>query len=77
MDIRKTQQGQDQPRKAGTTAQIDEGSGARRDQGPKLGRIQKMAAPDVIERLRADEIDRLLPFGDEGGVGLEALECFT
>ena len=77
MDIRKTQQGQDQPRKAGATAQVDESLGARRDQGPKLGRIQKMAAPDVVERFRADEIDRLLPFDDECGIGLEALECFT
>jgi len=72
-----TKDGQDEPREAGTAAEIHEAGRCRWDVGQELCRIEKMAAPDVIERVAADEIDARRPSVEQIGIGGEARQCFT
>ena len=68
---------QDQAGKATAAAQVGKASGLGRDKGGKLGRIEDMPGPDVLDCGPADQIDRLLPFDQGLDQGLELIECFT
>lgn len=42
-----------------------------------LGRVQEMATPKVGQGRSTDEIDPILPLGQQRRVDLEPVECFT
>ena len=92
MDLQIPQNGQDQARKAGAGTQIShdrrrwDRSGdvtvaislaLFKDQGMQLRRIKKMSTPRILQRLRADQIDRSLPFLEQGEVSTQTVPCFT
>ena len=77
MDVGHAKQRQDEAREAGAAAEVDKGAGARWQKRPELGRVEEMPAPDIVQGLGADQVDRLLPFDETRGVGLEAGLCFT
>ena len=67
--------------KAGAASDVQPGRamcGAfARDELEKLCRIGEMTDPDVRERGRADEVKLCLPLGEQLGIGVEPLLCFT
>src|SRR5258707_7049365 len=72
-----TEDGQDEPREAGTAAEIHEAGRCWWDVRQELCRIEKMAAPDVIECVAADEIDAWRPPVQQLGIGGESRQWFT
>ena len=65
------------PGKPGAAAEIDQALRAVGNERPQLRRIEKVAAPQIGERVAADEIDARRPSGQQLGIGLEPRQCFT
>ena len=68
---------QHQPGKAGAAAEIDQASRVVRDERAQLRRIEHVAAPQIGERVAADEVDARRPAGQQLGIGFEPRQCFT
>ena len=67
----------DQPGETSPAAEIRQGPRACRDVGQELRRIEDMAAPNVVDRSRPDQVDGLLPFQENFNIGLQLPLCFT
>ena len=68
---------QHQPGKPGAAAEIDQALRAVGDERPQLRRIEHVAAPQIGERIAADEVDARRPAGQQLGIGFEPRQCFT
>ncbi len=77
MDLGHAKHAKHQARKAGAAPHIDDNSGVFRKQREKLGRIEKVTPPGVLQTGLADQIEALLPVLEQPEIGLQASECFT
>ena len=68
---------QDEPGESRAAAQIDQARGFRRDESGKLGRVPDMAAPDIVQRARGDQVVSRVPFAEQADIGLQPRQCFT
>jgi hypothetical protein len=68
---------EDKPGKTRAGANIHQGFSLWGNHGDKLGAVQEMAAPEIAQRLRAYQIDSLLPFDQQRAIGLKPIPCFT
>lgn len=71
------QDGQHDARKTGARADIQPTRGVDRYMLQNLGQVQEMATPKVGQGRSTDEIDPILPLGQQRRVDLEPVECFT
>ncbi len=77
MDIRRTHGGENQSREAGAAAEVDKRRRGVRDERKQLRRIEHVPAPQIRQGGLSDQIDPPVPFAQQVGVALQALECFT
>lgn len=68
--------GNDDPRKAASAAKICPVFSLR-SENKNLRRIEKMSTPDLLQRLRRDQIDRCVPFPKQLFEGIQEIQCFT
>ena len=62
---------QHKPRKSGAGTKIEPGSSLGRPILPELRTIGEMPVPDVVDRARRNEVDRLLPMSKQTRVSSE------
>jgi len=67
----------DQAGETGAGSEVGQLPGLRRQVRHDLRRIEDMAHPDVVDRRRTDQVDRLLPLQEDFDIGLELPPCFT
>ena len=68
---------EDEAGQAGAAAEVDEATGSLGQEADELGAVQDVAAPRVVERAGADQVDGALPAAQQVEVGGEAVQCFT
>src|SRR5579883_286490 len=68
---------QHKARKPGTRPEIDNASRRIRDVRVDLGAIENVPAPDIAQRVAADQVDAAVPSREQFDIGDEAIECFT
>ena len=68
---------QDQAGKSGAAANVGDRLRPSGDQLEQLGRIKKMAAPDVIETVRSHQVDGAVPLDQQRDIGFQPCLCFT
>src|SRR5438067_11102520 len=61
LDPRHAEDGQYQPGKPGAAAEIDQAARFVRNKRQQLRRIEEMAAPQIAERVAADQVDAPRP----------------
>ena len=77
MYMRHTEDCQHKAGEAGAATHVDQDLDLRRQEGPQLGRIQDVAAPQIFQALGRDQVDGFLPLDQDIGVAAEAFQCFT
>jgi hypothetical protein len=68
---------QNQPGKSSAGAEIGQSFCVRGNERQELRRVEDMAAPDIVDRRRPDQVDGLLPLEEQFDIRFQLPPCFT